>query len=278
MSRLNPDKSGARKAVTNTAAAELRITKAGSGNAWNSNRFQVIGQGMPDGFTPNPSMDKVQVRGGVVSTLQGQHMSSRDSAFSFNLEEDTLRAKQLANGTDLPAVFEFAATGFTLGTIAAGSTALMLSLVGTPTGLERDHMLHMTHFDGSLDEFEEEVYVERVDGHNVYLRNRLSVVPETGIGVQRVGNYNLPEGGTNYEELHVNIKNTLIDGSLDILNYPNCRIDTGKKNPGSNSKVRGVELSFTAISTPEEIAGVDEPVFSREYLVPRKEVAALVAA
>jgi len=278
MSRLNPDKSGARKSVTNTAAAELRITRAGSGLDWKSNLFQVIGQGMPDGFTPNPSMDKVQVRGGVVSTLQGQHMSSRDSAFSFNMEEDTLRAKQLANGTDLPPVFEFAASGFTLGTLDTGSTPLMLSMTAAPTGLERDHMLYMEHFAGELHGFVEEVYVDRVDGNHVHLRNALSVAPAAGIGVKRVANYNVPDGGTNYEELHVNIKNTLIDGSLNILNYPDTRIDTGKKNPGSNSKVRGVELSFTALSKPEEINGVDEPVFSREYLVPRKEVAALVAA
>jgi hypothetical protein len=271
---MTPDKRGVRKSQTNTAAAELRIADAAALLPWNSNSFHVIGQTTPDGFTPNPSMDKVQVRGGVVSVLHGQHMSSRDSAFAVMLDEDTARAKQLATCTDLPPVWEFATTGFTLGTIAAGSTSILLSIAGAQTaGLTTDHMIYIKHNDGELTEMEEEVYVKNVTGSQVTLYNKLSVTPAADTPVKRVRHYNIAEGGTNYEELTVNLKNTLIDGSLDIIHYPDARIDSGKKNPGSNSKVRGVELNFTAVSVAETIEGNEEPVFSREYLVPRKEVA-----
>jgi hypothetical protein len=277
MSDMKPNKFGHRGSQANTAQAELRIANADAGLEWKGNDFQVIGQANPGSFSPNPAMDKVQNRQGVTSVATQQFMSSRDSAFSITLDEDTARAKQLANGTDLPPVFTPATTGFTLGTIGAGSTIEKLVVTGAQAaGLTTDHLLLVKHNAGDpLLEMEEERYVKKVSGDDVTLRNRLSKAPPDGDTVQRLAYYHVPDGGTNYEDLHVNIKNTLYDKSLNVLDYPLCNIETGKKNPGANNALRGVELTFTALAQAETISGAEEPVFGRDYLVPRKEVASL---
>lgn len=277
MSDMKPNKFGHRGSQANTAQAELRIANADAGLEWKSNDFQVVGQANPGSFNLNPSMDKTQSRQGVTSAATQQFMSSRDASFSITLEEDTARAKQLANGTDLPPVFTPATSGFTLGTIGTGSTTEKIVVTGAQAaGLTTDHLLHLKHNAGNpLLEIEEERYVKRVSGDDVTLRNRLSKAPENGDTVQRLAYYNVPDGGSNYEDLHVNIKNTLYDKSVNVLNYPLCNIDTGKKNPGANNALRGVELTFTALAQAEEINNAEEPVFGRDYLVPRKEVSSL---
>lgn len=273
MSDMKPNKFGHRGSQANTAQAELRVANADAGLDWKSKDSQVIGQASPGSFNLNPSMDKVQNRQGIASAATQQFMSSQDRSFSLTLDEDTARAKQLANGTDLAPVYTLATTGFTSGTVGASSTNKTIVVTGAQAaGLTTDHLVLFTHNAGNpLLEFEEERYVKRVSGDEVTLRNPLSKVPDEDSVVKRLAYYNVPDGGTNYEDLHVNIKNTLYDKSLNIIDYPLCNIESGKKNPGANNALRGVEMTFTALAQEEN----GEPVFGRDYLVPRKEVASL---
>lgn len=277
MSDLNPNKYGHRGSQTNTAQAELRVQNADALLAFDSNDYQVIGQANPGTFNLNPSMNKVQQRQGVTSVATQQFMSERDCSFSLTLDEDSARAKQLANGTDLAPVFTLATSGFTQGTIEIGSSNSQLTITDATTlGLSTDHLLLFTFFSGdAVKEFQEERYVKNVSGDTVTLRNKLSKAPEANDLVDRVKYYNVPEGGSSYEDLTVNIKNTLYDKSLNIIHYPLCNIDTAKKNPGSNNALRGTELTFTAMAQPETINSTEEPVFGRDYLVPAGEVANL---
>lgn len=276
MSTMTPNKFGHRASQTNTAQAELRVANADAGLDWKSNEFQVIGQSTPGGFNPNPAMDKVQQRQGVTSAATKQFMSSRDTAFSITLEEDSARAKQLANGTDLAPVWTLASSGFTQGTVSGALSALQLTVTGAQAaGLTTDHLIKAKFNVGELTEFEEERYVKRVAGDAVTLRNPFSKTPPADTVIERIAYYNVPDGGTNYEDLHVNIKNTLYDKSLNVIDYPLCNIDTGKKNQGANNALRGVELTFSAMAQAEEISGSEEPVFGRDFLVPRKEVGSI---
>lgn len=276
MSDNKPNKYGGHKSPPNTAQCEIRVQNADAGLEHDSEKFMVLGNADPGSFNPNPSMSNVESRQGVTSVTHELFMSERDAGFQLMLKESTARAKQLANATDLPVVFNLATAGFTQGTIVAGSTRSLLSISGAQAaGLTTDHMLLVTYDVGELTEAEEEVYVERVTGSQVIPRNKLSRVPTTGTLVQRVRMVQIPEGGTSYERLHFNLKNTLNDKSVQIMDYFNCRIMNGSRKPGSNSELQGVELTAKAIAKPVEIGGAEEPVFSYEYLYPRTEALAL---
>ncbi len=276
MSDNKPNKYGGHKSPPNTAQCEIRVQNADAGLEHDSDKFMVLGNADPGSFNPNPSMSNVETKQGVTAVTHEMFMSERDTGFQIALKEATARAKQLANASDLPPVFNLATTGFTQGTIAAGSTRSLLSIAGAQAaGLTTDHMLLITYDEGDLTEAQEEVYIERVTGSQVIPRNKLSRTPQEDTLAKRIRRIDIREGGTSYERLHFNLKNTLNDKSVQIMDYPDSRIMNGSRKAGSNSEVQGIEITVKAIAKPVEISGSDEPIFSTEYLYPRTEALAL---
>jgi hypothetical protein len=276
MSNNRPDKYGGALSPTKTSNMEVRVAKKAAGLAYNSEDFQVLGNAVPGSFNPQPTMNKTEARYGVTSVTHEQHMSERDAAFTVNMNEATARARQLAYASDLPVIFNEATTGFTGSTVSTNATTDLFFALDTTTGLTTDDLLLITHFAGNaLKEFKEERYVERVDGAVVYLRYPVSKPLPSGTVVKRLLNFQVREGGTNYEELHFNLKTTAVDSSIHVLDYPNARIDAGVARQGSNSELMGTELTVKAMATPVVAGNSKEPVFSTETIIPRNVAKAL---
>lgn len=270
MSVMTPDKYGGPKSPTKTTQMEVRISNADAELAWDSEDNQVLGNANPGSFKSNPSMNKTEARYGVTSVAHEIHMSERDSGFSIALNEATAKARALANGTDLPPVFNIATTGFTSSTVAASPTLANQVNLQTTTGLTTDDLLLFTHFaSDSLKTFQEERYIKRVSGATVYLRHPLSRVPDAASTVQRLTGWKVREGGSNYAHYTANLKTTAVDKSLHVLHYKDVVVETSTAGQGSNSELMQTELNFKAMAYPETINGADEPIFSEENFVPR---------
>lgn len=276
MSDNTPNKYGGHKGQPNTAQCEIRVQNSDAGLAHDSDKFMVIGNANPGSFNPNPNMSSVESKQGVTAVTHAMFMSERDTGFQIALNEATARAKQLAICSDIPPVWNLATTGFTQGTIGAGSTRNVLTISGAQAALlTTDHLLYVKYDAGELTQAEEEVYVKNVTGDQVTLRNKLSRTPAEGTVVDRIHRIDIREGGTSYENLHFNLKNTLNDKSVQIMDYPECRMMNGNRKSGSNSEIQGVELTAKAIPSPVVINGAEEPIFSTEYIYPRTEAALL---
>jgi hypothetical protein len=172
--------------------------------------------------------------------------------------------------TDLPVSYTNSTQGFTSAVVGTGCTRTSLNItLAQASLLTTDNMVVITHLSGQTTTFEEERIVKSVSGGTVILRHPLSSAPASGDAIRRVKDFNVPEGGGTLKPRHVNIKTSTDINDLHIMNYPQARSEGGTYNPGTASDLMTIELNFVALAQAETINSIIEPVFSREYLVPK---------
>lgn len=272
MSTQNVDKYGGLTNPSKTSVSELRITNPDAALDWDSTNYQVVGTMAT--FNPNNTANRADSRGGVPSVIQETHLAERDVMLTAGVREYSAISKQLLNMTDLPVTYTNSTQGFTSDVVGTGCTRTSLNITTAQASqLTVDNMIVITQLSGNTESFEEERIVKSVVGGTVVLRHPLSIAPASGDAVRRVTNFNVPEGGGSLKPRHVNIKTSADNNDLHIMNYPQCRSEGGTYNPGSASDLMAIELNFVALAQAETINSIEEPVFSREYLVPKGSTA-----
>lgn len=267
MSTNKPDTFGGQIAPSKTSVTQLRVADAFEGLTPLSNDYDVIGNVQPGSLQNQPNVGQVEVPHGTTAVTAERHMSTRAAAFNLNLDEPSVKAKELANMSSVKPIYHPATTGFVSSTIVAISPNLKQVTLQNATSIEYKSWLLFTHADGK----QEDRFVRRKVGSNaVELWSPLSKTPPIGSVVTRVHHSEQAEAGSDFRELTVNMKTSTDDQGLHLLHYDSTIVVQGTNNQGSNSQVMGVALNFAANAQemPHPETGVSVPKFSTELIFP----------
>jgi hypothetical protein len=266
MSTLKPDTFGGQIAPSKTSVTQLRVADAFQGLAPESNDYEVIGNVQPGSLQNQPNVGQVEVPHGTTAVTAERHMSTRASGFNLNLDEPSVKAKELANMSSIKPVYTPATTGFVSSTIVAVAPNLKQITLQNATSIEYKSWLLFTFADGK----QEDRFVRKRNGNSVELWAPLSKTPALGSTVTRIHHSDQAEAGSDFRELIVNLKTSTDDQGLHLLHYDNAVVVQGTNNQGSNSQVMGVALNFAANAQefPHPETGVLVPKFSNERIYP----------
>jgi hypothetical protein len=254
---------------TKTSSVEMEFAAASLGLAFDSNEYERPGSPEPGSFDPNPQFTNIEANGGAPAVLQELHPSELKSGFKFSYRDWNARGRQISNGKNLPIGWTIATAGFTVGLVTAGvADTILLSIHNAQAlGLTTNHLIAFDHVLTGYTAREER-RVANVAGNVVRLKHPLSRVPAQNTAVTRITDIVVREGGSENLELTARLKVNADNRDIHIIHYPKVFVENGKFSPGANNKLMMLEITCRAAAEGETINSVEEPVFSREHMLP----------